>query len=178
MVWACVKDEQEKFSEAVVSGRQCMSQGHGPERCPQRGSLVVSGTRAEQQGEPQGDTWGDRRARPGRPAEWPHLQLELLRFERGQGGIKQPPSPPLCEAHPGMPDWQLPPGHLPGYPLPGWASEPAPTPGALYIGSHMWPSAKQLTSGPLLPGGRSSAPEPLGVSVWRMRSVVGTPSKS
>ena len=89
-----------------------MSQGHGPERCPQRGSLVVSGTRAEQQGEPQGDTWGDRRARPGRPAEWPHLQLELLRFERGQGGIKQPPSPPLCEAHPGTPR----PAAVPGAP--------------------------------------------------------------
>ena len=145
---------------------------------PKEAALLFEEQGQSSRESPTGGTWGDGRARPGRPAEWPHLPLELLRFERGQGGIKQPPSPPLCEAHPGMPDWQLPPGHLPGCPLPGWAPEPAPTPGALYIGSHMWPSAKQLTSGPLLPGGRSSAPEPLGVSVWRMRSVVGTPSKS
>ena len=155
-----------------------MSQVHGPERCPQRGSLVVSGTRAEQQGEPQGGTWGDGRARPGRPAEWPHLPLELLRFEQGQGGIKQPPSPLLCEAHPGTPR----PAAAPG--------APARLPSAWMVTrarSHPWSSvhwvprvasAKRLASGPLLPGGRSSAPEPLGVSVWRMHSVVSTPSKS
>ena len=43
----------------------------------------------------EGQTWAS--------AEWPHLQLELLRFEQGQGGIEQPPSPLLCEAHPGTP---------------------------------------------------------------------------
>ena len=69
----CVKDEQEKLSEAVDSGRQYMSWVHGPDRCPQRCSLVVSEAKAEQQEEPRGGTIGEGRAGARRPAEWPHL---------------------------------------------------------------------------------------------------------
>ena len=79
---------------------------------PKEAALLFEEQGQSSRESPTGGTWGNGRARPGRPAEWPHLPLELLRFERGQGGIKQPPSPPLCEAHPGTPR----PAAVPGAP--------------------------------------------------------------
>lgn len=87
-----------------------MSQVLGPEHCPQRAALLFQEQEQSSRESPTGGTWGDGRARAGRLAERPHLQLELPRFERGQGGIKQPPSPPLCEAHAGTPRLAAAPG--------------------------------------------------------------------